>query len=125
MKIPDETLTKIEDVRSRDPRYRFEAYVFLLEALQKTSKRNARTEGVRHITGRELLDGIRDLAKNRFGYLARTVFRVWGLERTDDFGEIVFNLVDAELLAKNADDSKAEFVGVYDFAATFEQSFLH
>jgi uncharacterized repeat protein (TIGR04138 family) len=61
-----------------------------------------------------LLEGIRDLALREFGLMARTVFRRWGVEKTDDFGEIVFNLIEATLMSKTNDDSRRDFQGVYD-----------
>jgi uncharacterized repeat protein (TIGR04138 family) len=50
----------------------------------------------------------------RYGLMARTVFRRWGIEKTDDFGEIVFNLVEATLMSKTNEDSRRDFQGVYD-----------
>lgn len=111
-------------VAQNDPRYAYEAYEFLLlEGLSHTQKMlgrvpaeptrtDARAE--HHINGSELLIGLCDLAKQQFGRMARIVFRRWGIERTDDWGEIVFNLVDAKLLSKNDDDSRSDFKNVFD-----------
>jgi uncharacterized repeat protein (TIGR04138 family) len=66
------------------------------------------------VTAQELLDGIRELALCEFGLMARTVFRSWGINATGDFGEIVFNLIEANLLNKTEEDSKADFQDVYD-----------
>ena len=51
---------------------------------------------------------------NLSGLLARTVFRMWGINRTDDFGELVFNLVEAGLMSKTDEDSRKDFHAVYD-----------
>src|SRR5262249_3640090 len=67
------------------------------------------------------LDGIRDLALREFGLMARTVFHMWGIECTGDFGEIVFNLIEANLMSKTEGDSRADFVGVYDL----DQALVH
>ncbi len=67
-----------------------------------------------HVTGRELLEGIRDLARREFGLLAPTVFRMWGIQRTDDFGALVFNLVEVGLMSKTAEDDLQDFHDVYD-----------
>jgi len=67
-----------------------------------------------HVTGPELLEGIRDLALQQFGLMARTVFRMWGIDRTDDFGEIVFNLVESELMSKTDEDTLQDFRDIYD-----------
>src|SRR4051812_41736661 len=96
----------LAEVVRRDPRYAYEAYEFLFAALGHTQKMldrvpNERVEGEAgaqyHVSGRELCEGIRDLALREFGLMARTVFRLWGIDRTDDFGEIVFNLVESKL----------------------------
>ena len=77
----------------------------------------------RHVNGGELLDGIRDLALNRFGPMAKTVFQQWGVERTEDFGEIVFQLVEQGLLGKTEADKRSDFARGYDFDDTFVRDF--
>jgi len=77
----------------------------------------------RHITGQRLCEGLRDLAIERWGYLARTVLRNWGILRTEDFGRIVYALIDAGILAKTDEDSPDDFVGVFDFADAFERHY--
>ena len=117
----------LEEMVRRDPRYAYEAYEFVFNALAHTQKLLGRTpqepaeeppedeEVVKHhVSGPELLDGIRDLALREFGLMARTVFRMWGIDRTADFGEIVFNLIEANLMSKTDEDCRADFVGVYD-----------
>lgn len=114
---------KLETIAQRDGRYAYEAYEFLYEALDHTlnqlGKERPTTPGDpgehHHVTGRELLAGVRDLALKQFGLMARTVFRLWGIERTSDFGEIVFRLVEAGLMSKTEDDSLLDFQDVYDF----------
>lgn len=112
---------KLAEVVRRDPRYPYEAYEFVFHALGHTQKLLGRKppEGARegeqyHVRGRELLDGVRDLALREFGLMARTVFHLWGIDRTDHFGDIVFNLVDAGLMSKTEEDSRADFRDVYD-----------
>lgn len=109
-------------IYQRDPRYECEAYEFVFEALAYTQQKLGRVppeeaEGERgdyHVTGQELLEGIRELALQQFGRMALTVFRRWGIRSTDDFGEIVFNLIDAGLMSKRPEDSIADFHNVYD-----------
>ena len=76
----------------------------------------------RHIGGRELLEGIRLFAADQFGPMAPLVFERWGVRSSEDFGEIVFNLVDAELLSRRPEDSRLDFVGGFDFDDAFEAS---
>src|SRR5262245_35102668 len=114
---------KLAELVRRDPRYAYEAYEFVFAALAHTQKMLGRSVPDdpqvepgpnHHVTGRELAQGIRDLALREFGLMARTVFRLWGIDKTDDFGEIIFNLVDANLMSKTPTDSRADFHNVYD-----------
>ena len=110
----------LEDVVRRDPRYPYEAYEFVFAALDHTQKLLGRAQeppdegDTHHVSGRELLEGVRDLALREFGLMARTVFRMWGIRNTSDFGEIVFNLVAANLMSKTDRDDRADFADVYD-----------
>ena len=114
--------SELEEVVRRDPRYAYEAYAFLYDALAHTQKMlglqqpaaSGEEQPIQHVSGQQLLEGIRDLALKEFGLMARTVFRMWGINRTDDFGEIVFNLVEAQLMSKTDTDSRADFHNVYD-----------
>ena len=66
-----------------------------------------------------MLEGIKEFALDEFGPLAFTVFSEWGIHTTEDFGEIVFNLVDAGRLGKTESDSRDDFKQVYDFNDVF------
>lgn len=101
---------------TKDPKYPEGAYRFVMEALEFSVKR---LDMPRHISGRELLDGIRDFAREELGVLARTVFDIWGITRTNDFGNIVFNLVEAGIMGKTENDSIHDFDDVYSFADAF------
>jgi uncharacterized repeat protein (TIGR04138 family) len=124
-------LPRLEDVVRRDPRYAYEAYEFVFAALAHTQKRLGRVpppEGTTaeqdyHVSCRELLDGVRDLALEQFGLMARTVFRMWGIDRTDDFGEIVFNLIEANLMSKTSRDDRRDFHALYDLDEALVQGY--
>ena len=73
----------------------------------------------RHVSGRQLCLGLRDYAIRRYGLLAKTVLNHWGVTRTEDFGRIVFALVEAGLLRKTDDDTLEDFQGVFDFEEEF------
>ncbi len=111
----------ILDLTRRDPRYRPEAYHFLFEALDYTL--SIRGGARRHVSGPEIMEGVRRHALDQFGFLARSVFAQWGITRTDDFGEIVFNLIKVDLLQKTADDRKEDFFGLFDFEEAFDDAF--
>ena len=103
------------------PRYGPEAYQFVFEALDHTLEQRGGTR--RHVSGPEIMEGVRVLALERFGYLARSVLASWGVESTDDFGEIVFQLISVDLLQRTADDRREDFTGLYDFAEAFDHAF--
>lgn len=111
------------EVVERDPRYPYEAYEFLFEALAHTQRRLNRlppddsesaAPGDHHVNGRELVDGFLDLVKERFGRLGRAVLRHWRIDSTDDIGELVFNLIESDLLSKNDGDSREDFHALCD-----------
>ena len=119
----DETL---DQILARDHRYHRDAYHFIREALDFTQKLQARERRgpLRHVTGQELLEGIRQHGLAQFGPMAITVFEEWGVRRSADFGEIVFNMVEGGLLKKTQEDSHADFEGGYDFCEAFQKPFL-
>jgi uncharacterized repeat protein (TIGR04138 family) len=116
----------LDQVLARDPRYAREAYHFLREALDYTQRAisKANQGKLRHVTGQELLAGIRAYALQQYGPMALTLLHEWGLHRCEDFGELVFNLVDAGVLSKTETDSRADFANGYDFEEAFRKPFL-
>lgn len=116
---------KLEPILARDRRYSREAYLFVREALDFTQKLIIRENhgACRHVTGQELLEGIRQYALQQFGPMASTVFEEWGVLRCSDFGEIVFNMVEASLLAKTEKDTRDDFQNGYDFSEAFQKPY--
>ena len=134
----------IELIARQDPRYHRDAYHFVREALDHTQKlanksaklepRPAATteevvegksdEQERHVSGQQLLEGIRGFALEQFGPMAITVLGEWGVHRCEDFGELVFNLVENKVLKKTKKDSRDDFKGGYDFDEAFRRPFL-
>lgn len=114
---PDKIL---EEILSRDPRYTADAYAFVRAGLDFTVRR---LEKSRHVSGGELLDGIREFALKEFGPMSKTVLAEWGIQRTEDVGEIVFNMVETGLLGKTDKDSREDFADGYDFDEAFCRPF--
>ena len=108
----------LDRLRASHPRFHETAYLFVLSALHFSLERLSEP---RHLSGRELAEGVRDLALIRYGLMARTVLEYWGITTTSDLGEIVFALVDAGVLIKQDEDSHADFVDVFDFGKEFER----
>jgi uncharacterized repeat protein (TIGR04138 family) len=121
---------EIADIVRRDRRFAYEAYEFVFEALGHTQKMVGRAPdedqppgNEHHVSGKEILEGAVDLAREEFGFMARTVFHQWGIRRTDDLGEIVFNLIEASLLSKTDADSRADFHEVFDLDRSLSEGF--
>lgn len=105
-------------VFEKDKRYDLEAYSFVMSALGFTTKKLGRKG---HVSGGELLEGIKEYALEEFGPMARTVLEYWGIKKTSDFGEIVFNMINAGVLGKTEKDSKEEFTDRFDFKDAFDK----
>lgn len=55
--------------------------------------------------------------------MSLTVLTEWGITRCEDFGEIVFNMVEHKLLSKTDEDSREDFRSIYTFKEAFERPF--
>ena len=115
----------LDSIVTSDPRYQRDAYVFLRDALDFTTKQQKKVKGVsvRHVTGPELLDGVRRYALKEFGPMVMTVFENWGVRSCEDIGNIVFNLIGAGVFGKTEEDSIEHFKNVYDFEEAFVKPF--
>ncbi|MBX9582938.1 MAG: hypothetical protein K2X87_21735 [Gemmataceae bacterium] len=122
----DPTILKL--VRD-DPRYAYEAYEFVCEAVTHTQDRLGRSaagaaeDEDRHVSGGELLRGACELAVREFGLMAPVVFRRWGVRTSDDFGELVFRLIAARRLSKSDDDDPADFRDALDLNKALAEGF--
>lgn len=115
----------LDSIVASDARYQRDAYVFLRDALDYTTKQQKKARGttVRHVAGPELLEGVRQYALKEFGPLVTTVFESWGIRRCEDIGHMVFNLIDAGVFGKTEEDSMEDFKAVYDFEEAFVKPF--
>jgi len=117
LQFADEVLDRLAE---RNPRFDGKAYIFLLSALHRVMEE---LEEPRHISGRELAEGARDLAMDEWGPMARTVLEHWGIHSTDDLGDLVFALVECGILIKQDGDAPEDFVGIFDFEEAFENNY--
>ncbi|MEM9943281.1 MAG: Minf_1886 family protein [Planctomycetota bacterium] len=126
---------------NQDPRYPVDAYWFVREALAyaadslelgasileedddelELSMQKARRE--RHLTGQQLCEAIRQYALNQYGYMANVVLKSWNIDKTDCFGDIVYNMISIGLMKKSSEDRKSHFDNVFDFEDAFENNF--
>ena len=113
----------ISEILQRDSRFDRDAYTFVREGLDYTvkmlKKLPAGTGTPRHVTGQELLEGLRQYTLEQFGPMAKSVLEHWGIKQCEDFGDVVFNMVEKGLLGKTDQDSRADFKGGYNFEEAF------
>ena len=117
MKSNIEILKSLNELAERDTRYRKDAYLFILAALEYTLSKLPRR---RHLTGQELSKGIADYSREQYGYMARAVLEYWGIKSTLDFGEIVYLLINEGLMSKTKNDKIEDFANVYNFDEEFD-----
>jgi uncharacterized repeat protein (TIGR04138 family) len=112
--------------QSRRRKYHSNAYQFVFAALRHAQDNLGRDRNdceTGHVSGKELLEGVRELAIEHFGLMAITVFADWGIHGTDDFGKIVFELIESGDMRKTDNDQLGDFVGVYDFHKAFVEEY--
>lgn len=112
----------VKAILQRDRRYAREAYEFVREALEYTRIWMNRSG---HVSGQQLLVGIRKYALDQFGPMSKTVLNLWGIQTCEDFGIIVFNLIDHKILAKTSQDSIDDFREGYDFEEAFDKPYTN
>ncbi len=117
----------VAEILAKDSRFAAPAYDFVREGLEATVKKLGRASAgerrSRHISADELCHGLRDYALERYGVLAGALLHRWGLRRTDDFGAIVFLLVEVGMFGVTEDDTPEAFSGRFDFAEAFREPF--
>jgi uncharacterized repeat protein (TIGR04138 family) len=110
----------LDQLQERNPRFHARSYLFVLEALHSVIRS---LDAPRHISGRELTEGIREVAIGRYGRLARTVLEHWGIHETGDVGRVVFALVEQGILIRQEEDRPEDFVDLFDFEEAFDLNY--
>jgi uncharacterized repeat protein (TIGR04138 family) len=119
---PEDDIRKIV---TADPRYPYDAYVFVQEALTHTQRALGRNKSEeRHVGGKELLEGIRLYALKSFGPMVPTMLEAWGIHSCEDFGEIVFNMIEHKVAWKTDAETRDDFKGGYNFEEAFRKPFI-
>ncbi len=116
---------EVDEICEKDSRYPVESYYFIREGLDHTLKflkRNS-SGASGHVSGRELLEGIRDFTLKEFGPMSKSVLDEWGIKTCEDFGQIVFNLVNKGVLGKTPTDSPNDFKEGFNFEDAFVKPF--
>jgi len=112
----------LEQILEKDSRYPLEAYKFVSTAVNLISKKiiaRRKSARSRHISGLQLLNGMKELLLDRYGCMTIEVLNTWNIHCTDDFGEIVFNLAEVKLLGTSENDSKEDFHDRFNFHNAF------
>lgn len=110
----------LDQLQERNPRFHTRSYEFVMLALHSVIQS---LDKPRHISGRELTEGVRELALGQYGVLARTVLEHWGIHETEDVGHVVFAMVEQGILVKEDDDGPEDFADVFDFEEAFETNY--
>jgi uncharacterized repeat protein (TIGR04138 family) len=113
-------------ILKREKRFDAQAYFFLKDALDHTLKHISETNDgqARHVTGKELLEGFRDLALDQFGPMASTLMREWGVRKCLDVGDMVFHLIEEQVFGKQDSDRREDFSEAFDFEESLVRPFL-
>src|SRR5258706_13984323 len=131
---PEKPLKPLEQIVEEVGLYPIEAYEFIHSGLAYTVQKihgqmkdpkalKKEEKKSYHVTGRDLSEGLREFALLRWGMLARTVLKRWNITRTDDFGRIVFSLVENGHMSKTENDTIEDFKNVFDFATAFDENY--
>lgn len=115
----------VRAIRKKDGRFETDAYLFLRDALDFTVKNLRGEESLehRHVSGPELLHGLRGYILKEFGPLSATVLESWGIRSCEDVGTMVFQLIEVGAFGKSDEDCPEDFAGVYDFDDAFREPF--
>jgi uncharacterized repeat protein (TIGR04138 family) len=118
----------VDQIRKEDARFDRRAYFFLRSGLDFTvremrNRDQGRMSKSQHVSGSELLEGLRDYALDQYGPMAKTVLNEWGVGRCSDFGDMVFNLIDYNVFSKTDEDRREDFTEVYTFDDAFVKPF--
>ncbi len=111
----------LEEIAREEGKYSPAGYAFVYEGLAYTVKHI--THEPRHVSGQVLSEGLRRMALEKYGRLAKLVLNSWGLKTTRDFGQIVYSLIEQEWMSAQASDSIDDFNGVYEFQTVFKDQF--
>jgi uncharacterized repeat protein (TIGR04138 family) len=117
LQFADEVLDRLQE---RNPRFHPRSYIFVLQALHSVIQT---LDAPRHVSGKELAEGVRELALARFGPMARSVLEHWGIHDTEDVGRVVFAMVEQGILIKQDEDNPEDFSDVFDFEEAFELNY--
>ncbi len=116
-------------IRLKDPRYLPQAYEVVRLGLDHAQKivhgepKKGKSATNRHVTGPQLLEGFRQHVLDAYGPMSYPLLHNWGLRKSADVGNIVFNIIDTGLFGRSPEDNLDDFSNVYDFKEVFQKPF--
>ena len=110
----------VSQIVQEDPRYHVDSYEFVMEALSFAQRK---FRDAKHISGHEFLEGIKGLLIKKFGPMTIPVLNYWGVKKTEDFGNIVFNMEQYKIIARDSQDQYETFKDGYDFQEVFDKGY--
>ena len=112
---------KLEKIAKKDGRYSPQAFKFVYAGLGHTVKKKANEPN--HVSGETLCKELQKLAIERWGRLAMLVLNTWGVKTTQDFGEIVYLMIENKWMSAQPKDSIEDFNDIYNFETAFKKQF--
>ena len=111
----------LDKIALKDGRFSPEIVKFVYEGLSySVEKLVGRPD---HVSGQTLCQGLKLLAIENWGKLAKLVLNNGGVKTTRDFGEIVFLMIENKWMSAQPTDTIEDFDDVYDFQTAFKDEF--
>lgn len=107
MEEVDFTSDAFDDIVAKDQRYAPRAYALLMEAVRACKD------------GDDLLEEFKERTLDQYGPLSYRVLTEWGLACTEDIGEMMFNLAEANRIPREKSGTPEGYIGGYDFKEAF------
>jgi uncharacterized repeat protein (TIGR04138 family) len=110
----------VRRICERDKRFVPALYFFVRHGLdylvKKRAEESQQAAGTphQHISGRQLLEGLREYALSEYGPAAYALLTRWGIQKSSDFGDIVFSLIAENMLGKSPNDRREDFDNGFD-----------
>jgi len=115
----------LAELAASDGRYPVEAFAFVGQSLRHIAKSlgkdRAEAAADRHLNASQLVDGVIDLAAERFGLLGDLVLRRWGIRSSDDVGTLTFVLIAHGVFSKQPGDRIEDFYGGPDLPVALRE----
>ena len=127
----DHFSSTVDAIVARDGRFERDAYLFVRDALEFTTKQIKKKTGSSastspaecHVSSQQLLEGVRQYALQQYGPMVLTVFEHWRVRGCEDIGTIVFNLIEAREFGKSEHDTIEDFRRGFCFQDAFVAPF--